>query len=73
MRHTVTVKEIRKNTISDVLASFATGGKGVSKRLIFKYDLNGNRQTYRVTYSGDGDGHMDFDTLEAAVECYNDL
>jgi hypothetical protein len=71
MRHTVTVEEIEAmGMIEHQLA--AVFGKSYSKRLKLRYDFGRARAYWIVVLNNDDDHALEHDTLEQAVEAYNE-
>lgn len=64
MRHTITKAEMQAIKIGVVMAS------SEGKRLMFTYDIGRKRLEY-IVFVRDSPGYA-FDTLEAAIEAYNE-
>lgn len=67
MRHTITKAEMQAIKIGVVMAS---SEEEASKRLMFTYDIGRKRLEY-IVFVRDSPGYA-FDTLEAAIEAYNE-
>lgn len=66
----ITVTDIRLQTVNQILAT--SHGEGTGKDLVFRYDV-GRKRLYWVVREFMGEmRESTFDTLEEAVDAYND-
>lgn len=75
MDRTVTKTGMQSKKIEQAIAHFSGSGSGISKWLHFTYDIGRKRLEYRLHWmrKDEGERVSHFDSLDEAIEAYNEI